>query len=363
MEIIVYGAGSVGQHLTERLNNYYAHSTRISAILDKNKTVTLNGDTVTDIKECDKRLPIVIAIGSRKKAMEAFLFLEFNGFKDVYLYIRKDNPPYGELADFLGNECIKIDNYDCDLIPHVELHAIDSCNLNCRGCAHFSPLYNSDEFDFGERIRDIEMLSQLSTNILSFFILGGEPFLNPQLKEYIIAARKSFQKSDIEIVTNGTLLLACDEDILNAARDNRVVLAISIYEATNKILDKILLRLQKSNVEYILKSYDIKNIFNKPLVLDNNTSLKKYCMSDGCVNIADGRIARCPTLMYVSALNRRFGTKFPNKGIYLISDFKDAESLNRAMSEQVELCDYCVESKILWSRCDNEIQLSDFVSF
>lgn len=46
-------------------------------------------------------------------------------------------------------------------MPHIELHISDKCNLNCRGCTHFSPLYNEIGAVFEEKIDDIKKIKRL----------------------------------------------------------------------------------------------------------------------------------------------------------------------------------------------------------
>ena len=44
-------------------------------------------------------------------------------------------------AGFLGKECLNLSGWGDVVMPHIELHISDKCNLNCKGCTHFSPLF------------------------------------------------------------------------------------------------------------------------------------------------------------------------------------------------------------------------------
>ncbi|MBR6713350.1 MAG: 4Fe-4S cluster-binding domain-containing protein [Selenomonadaceae bacterium] len=73
---------------------------------------------------------------------------------------------------------------DKTFITYLETNLIDSCNLNCKGCTHFSVLFNRKEIYPLETFRrDIRILSSKS-DILRFRLLGGEPLLLNNLDKY-----------------------------------------------------------------------------------------------------------------------------------------------------------------------------------
>ena len=361
-KIVLYGAGQNCKHALERIKKYYSDTIQVKGLIDKNKEGNIFGEKLLRKQEYSIEDIIVITIGARKTVAQVFEELERSGFSRVFLYLRKDNRPYSKGKGFLTEECKRIENRKSDLIPHIEIHAIDGCNLNCRGCVHFSPLYKRDSVDDQERLDDIEKVSKISQNVLSFYILGGEPFLNKNLNLYIKKARNAFPDTDIQIVTNGLLLLSCSDKCLETINDNNIIVAISVYEPTNRIIDRIVKRLEEHEISYIIRPYESKTEFVKPLASKADSCFHKRCMSDGCVNIYNGYIARCPTLMYIGKVNEKFNTKFPQNGIYRISDFDDADQLNRMMDKPVSLCDYCVDVRIPWAKCENEPQASDFIS-
>ena len=44
-------------------------------------------------------------------------------------------------------------------LPYLEVNVVDGCNLNCKGCSHFSPLFGLDEV---YRLEDFERASNSS---------------------------------------------------------------------------------------------------------------------------------------------------------------------------------------------------------
>ena len=49
------------------------------------------------------------------------------------------------------------------MINYIETHLVDHCNLNCKGCSHFSPLVGKPFYkDYNEFKKEIEQLSKIT---------------------------------------------------------------------------------------------------------------------------------------------------------------------------------------------------------
>ena len=70
---------------------------------------------------------------------------------------------------------------------NFEVHLIDSCNLNCKGCVHFAPLAKPSSFyPLEEFEKEIKRLSELFGGRFGWIhIMGGEPLLNPNINDYL----------------------------------------------------------------------------------------------------------------------------------------------------------------------------------
>ena len=65
-------------------------------------------------------------------------------------------------------------------MKYIETHIVDHCNLNCRGCSHFSPLAKPYFKSLDEYKREFERLAEITNHyIQQIRIMGGEPFLHP----------------------------------------------------------------------------------------------------------------------------------------------------------------------------------------
>ena len=360
MNIILYGAGFSGKKAINRIKDKYKEI-RILGFADSSRIGEFENVPIISLDEIEinirKQIAIVITIATLKYVMEVCEELKKKGFDHIYYYLRKN---YCMGTDFFKNECIRLDNIDKKTLPYVEMHLADCCNLNCRGCTHFSAIFEKKLPDFGKRIEAVRIISQLFSNVLQISLLGGEPLLNPNLNEYVMEIRNIFPNTELQIVTNGLLLLSISEEILKKIASNHVTVSISEYEPTHRMIARICQRLENYGIDYSIRDYDKKNKFGMPLSLKADSIYPHKCLSDGCTVIHDGKIARCPTLMFIDRFNEYFHTKLPNEGIYELTEVTDSAELLNSLNRPVPLCRHCISYEIEWERCGMNIEVSDF---
>lgn len=90
------------------------------------------------------------------------------------------------------------------IIPKLDMHVSDACNLHCEQCDHFSDL-NFQTIFTPKTLR--EWCEPWKDKILpqSFHILGGEPLMNDDIEEIVYLMREMWPESDIVLWTNGLL--------------------------------------------------------------------------------------------------------------------------------------------------------------
>jgi hypothetical protein len=135
-------------------------------------------------------------------------------------------------------------------------------------------------------------------------LLGGEPFLHPQLIEVVTVARKYWTKSDIRITTNGHLLSKLTEDKLNALQKLNIRIDISAHENDDESLKKakeITKRLKKAKLRFKWKpsnqtwiSYHQLDEQGYPVPYHSNPSLAyRVCSPKNCIPVNYNRLFRC----------------------------------------------------------------------
>lgn len=79
------------------------------------------------------------------------------------------------------------------------------CNLSCLGCTNYSDLKHSGYVSWQQgHVWLSDWLTRI--DIPDFGIMGGEPLINPECKEWLIGVRQLMPQSQIRFTTNGLLL-------------------------------------------------------------------------------------------------------------------------------------------------------------
>lgn len=361
MDIFIYGAGHCGRKVISTLKRY--PELRIVGYIDQNPNQTVDGYPLISREQYAAQpdeMPLIIALANPTMAVEIAQVFRRLGKKNIYYYLRKDRCTE---PNFFRAECLKLDELPETALPYAEMHVADFCNLNCKGCTHFSALFDRTLPDRERRIQDIRTLAKIFPRILCFALMGGEPLLNPEIGDYLTETRELLPETEIQLVTNGLLLLTASDKIFHCLEENRITVSISEYAPTHERMHGIERRLQSFNIDYVVRDYDIKQRFGKPLSRKSVEASKRHCLSYGCVNICDGKIARCPTVMYVEKLNQRFLEFFPTDGILELSPTWDAKDLLLELQKQIPLCTHCSGSEIAWEPCENPVTVDSFVDF
>ena len=110
-------------------------------------------------------------------------------------------------------------------LDYVEIPITTRCNLRCPDCANLMPLYNKPyDVDSDTIIHSIRKLSECFDACGQMRILGGEPFLHPDLKRFV-AELPSHKCKKISIPTNATIVPQ-DPELYEILRQKKVVIVM-----------------------------------------------------------------------------------------------------------------------------------------
>ena len=359
MNYYVYGAGKIGKKLKSRAAEY---NIPISGFIDSYKTTSTPEYNIVDLSVIDPTIDaVIISVLNTNSILDIYQKLRAHKIKHIYWYYDAFQN-LNEKKNFLSEQCLDLSNWGNLIMPHIELHISDACNLNCKGCSHFSPLFDDINADFNSKMSDIHKIKNLFDDIFRIDILGGEPLLNPELERYVYELRKELPNTFIQIYTNGLLIPKLSETVLKTIRDSNVGISISEYLPTHKMISRIRTILDQYQIRYHIAEYDSKMLFNTPVSIAPNSKHPRLCISNGCITIADGKVSRCPTLMYIEKFNSYFHQNLPTEGIYRIDSYSDGQTLLDDMRKDVPLCNHCIEKPIKWEPCHPTKKLSDFAA-
>ncbi|GHV58141.1 hypothetical protein AGMMS49579_25100 [Spirochaetia bacterium] len=248
-----------------------------------------------------------------------------------------------------------------------QINLTDHCNLNCAGCTAFSPIAEEKYMDVDGFERDCQRLSELTDRKIELIdLLGGEPLLHPELEKIIAIARKYFE-GDINVVTNGLLLVKTPATSWITCHQNNIGIIISGYPIKLK-MDEIQKLADTNNVKLVIRgsTNDIK-IWNKvPYDLTGKQNqIKNFRICYGanmCINLENGRLATCPIPFVIKQFNNYFHQDIPvletdTIDIYKVKSIEEIFDFLRRPNTQ---CKYCnlkgIKYGVDWSVSKRDIK-------
>ena len=134
-------------------------------------------------------------------------------------------------------------------LDYIEISVTTKCNLRCPNCANLMPLYNKPyDVDFDIIIQSIKKLCECFDVCGQIRILGGEPFLHPEIKR-IIAEIPANKFKKISIPTNATIVPK-DRELYKILREKNVVISLGNYPSAKESQQRLVRRLENEGVKY-----------------------------------------------------------------------------------------------------------------
>lgn len=150
------------------------------------------------------------------------------------------------------------------ILPFLETMITQACNISCAGCTNYSDLTHQGYVPWSAGRAQIQ--SWLSrVHIPDFGIMGGEPLINPEVRNWIQGCRDLMPDSQIRFTTNG-LLLHKHLDILDLMSDiGNCVFKITVH-VQNQELEQLIDHIQHKYdwqpvIEYGIKRFKTERNF------------------------------------------------------------------------------------------------------
>jgi hypothetical protein len=189
-----------------------------------------------------------------------------------------------------------------------------------------------------------------------FLILGGEPTLNPDLAEIVVATREMWpgDPPKLMVVTNG-FFLHKHVRLADALKSANCFLDISIHHNAPEYLAELdkakewantsglgkLLRFRPSFEDW-LEYYRGEREAARPFEDQNPQSSWDHCPSRWCMTIRDGKLYKCPMAAWVPMHVAKFGDGDGKWTPYLsyrpLSPDCSDDEMNEFIRRRVESC-------------------------
>jgi hypothetical protein len=136
------------------------------------------------------------------------------------------------------------------VLPFLETMATQVCNLSCLGCTNYSDARHQGYVTWGN-MRE-QLVSWLDViDIPDFGIMGGEPLINPEIRQWLAGTRELLPDSQIRFTTNG-LLLHKHLDVVDLMHDlGNIVFKITVHQNNADI---------ESTINGIFKRYNWESV-------------------------------------------------------------------------------------------------------
>ncbi len=349
--IAIWGAGKFGQYVCGQLKE--RDNIELVYFIDKNEK--LWGKKIEDVEVITPDI-----LNENKVEKLDYILIAFLNGINIYEELKKyTDTQWGVINDAvflkkldLAMELLTDGNifWIADstkpLIRTLETNIVDYCNLNCKGCSHFSNLYKKgDMVSIEDYCNDLAQIAK-NTNVRRFNLLGGETLLNNRIIEYITFARNVMPYAEIWIITNGLLLPKQDEIFFQCCLDNNIGIDISEYKPTALVIDKIKDVLEKYGINYNIR--DNKGDFGKNIDLlgrADRCEAMKHCRQHECHFFRRGRLYKCP----FEALGNKFFEHFHldirlDGGTDIYDEKLDWNDLvDKLEKKAIDACKYCGE--------------------
>ena len=249
-----------------------------------------------------------------------------------------------------------------------EVHLTEHCNLNCKGCSHFSPLADEEFLEIEAFEKDMARMAQLfgKNDIRMISLLGGEPLLHPQVNDFLRLTVKYFPNMRLQLVTNGLLLSNRSKSFWETCRATGAFIRISHYPIPldYQALEK---KAITEGVELYIEPKQAPKNFHKDvydrLGLQDERLSHSHCEIFGdCCQLKKGKFYPCTNSANIHHFNRFF-----NLGISLSAgnyiDIYKAQSKDefiQLITSPIPCCRYCnlnaQELNVKWERSKRNLE-------
>jgi organic radical activating enzyme len=190
-------------------------------------------------------------------------------------------------------------------LTHVETDIVIGCNLRCCQCSHLSP-YRKGYVSTEKIVHWFETWSK-KIRPYTLYIMGGEPFLHPDLAAVITETHRIWDSSALELVTNGLLIPQASQNIFDALQKTKMKVIISDHSSTDTLNEKIVAArdcLEKNGIQYAVQPSNTKWYVHHELdenyIPSSFQSIPKdawsICMAKNCPSLANNRLYKCAVL-------------------------------------------------------------------
>lgn len=249
-DIVVYGFGKQGKTYIDKLRKEF----HVAYIIDNG----ISGEcrdycnipiiSFEEYKQLKQNYKIIIcAAGKAYESIREGLLesgkIEYKDFIDVDVFLLEWFWRYrGELH-----------------LGRISTSVTERCTLKCKNCSMYMPYFsNPRDFTYKELCNNMDLLLSIVDSLAAVLVVGGEPFLLPELANYLeyLALTYGERIGQIIVVTNATI--KPDDPILKIMKKYNISVRISDYTHAvpyKKRLQEVIDKLDEFEIDYQIPDF------------------------------------------------------------------------------------------------------------
>lgn len=201
------------------------------------------------------------------------------------------------------------------VMPFIDIDITTYCNLRCKRCAKCIPYFHQKKnFSAGEIHENLELLTKYIDMVYVANIIGGEPFLNPELEKIIEICSKNKKIETLELTTNATIIP--NAQVLRAMKDSGLIVHISNYsnieERYIENRKKFIQKLKEYGIPYEYQFHEVWLDFGEIKKHSySDTVLSRLfikCPMNSCTVFNNKMLYRCGKASYLAQHNIESGS-------------------------------------------------------
>ena len=343
-KIYLYGAGNYGITTRNFLKKFYGVDISGFLVSDDVDIVDshVEGVEVKHLSTCNRNsiLAVTVSEQHQKELLDNACSL---GFAHIYVLLN-------EFHRYMLSE-LREDRLKPLEKLNFEVHITEHCNLNCKGCYHFSPLSKPDFLLVEEFDRDLKQMADLcGERVLAITLLGGEPLLHPEIVSFFETVRRYFPNCKVDLLTNGILLKTMKEFFWDSCVKYNITICCTKYpvivnwDYVEKKASEFGLKIEYHNDVGAGDKTLIKYPFDLTGQHDVEWNYKHCTRSNKCITLKHGRLYTCPMAAHAHLAKDFFNLKMMklSEEDYIdIYKAKDFEEITEFLTRPIPFCGYC----------------------
>lgn len=289
-QIIIWGSSGLGVTIGKYIEKHNIHITDYWDIradeIEKangaivNKPFTKQYDTETSL--------LIICVTNMHVRTHIRNQIKENGYRNVllgqYLYQSQLCPASVENGINFGKMCFHNENCpnlcNCERLINI-VHSMNvprdstnpltignlvltvnqKCNLSCKHCITYMPSYNKEQrvnFSLQQIIRDIDRFTAVVDSIAAVIVMGGEPFMHPEIDRIVQHLKQKENIGYIDIASNGVYPI--QRTVLERMRGDNVIITLNNYlpalpEQFEPIFKENIRAINEAGIDYTVGNY------------------------------------------------------------------------------------------------------------